>query len=487
MPEAIADPKVDPKTAQTQPAQAPEPSPPSPPPAPASQKDIDESINDILVGLGHQPPKPKKVETPKPDAPSAKPDEPPAKKDAEPGTPPPEDTGKPPEEGAKPKADDKKPARKRAEPLDAETVLALARDAAHQVVDSIEKPDPAAAQPARATPNVTELDPKEQRRLEVLRRMERENPGKYQGLADKTLKGTLAWREYQQKWELSNPDETFDPEDETHQKIAAKLLPEFDEDDFEEARVTMLAENIVSKKEQERQKQEDKRTADERIKTTVSQAEGEFIRSVDEELYTELSKPEGARKFAETNKVEARVLARNQQKLVKSLTELGKLMDPKLAYESVPGNEIHEELSDFVASVEKQIKSMPADKQFDDQGRRFATAAEYALMNPAQRQRAWIMNQGLIQHLYTVHIADMARSELNEIREYAKSRAGNGKPTASESTPSQKPTPAPAPSATASKPSPPSTASSGDTIKTTDQHLNEPPDLVKTVVESMWR
>jgi hypothetical protein len=461
-----------------------QPATPEPQPTPVVD-DLDANVNDILSGLGYPKPKSTK-ESPKPEA-----------------APEPKETAKAPTDDAAKKADeeppkpdagsakvpDKRPAKasKKSEQLDAATVQALARDAANQVFNESKAPVPATPPTATPTPD---LDDKERRNLEILRRLEQEQPQKYRGLADKTLKGTLDFKEYRRKWEMDNPDDEFDPESEEHQKVASKLLPDYDQDDFEDARITIKAEQIVNSKEREKQKQEAQSQVKTRLNDVLADAESSFIKGADEELHGIYTQPDGVKKMMETDKLATRAIAEVRKKLVAGVTELEKLMDPQMEYSAIPGNPVHEELAEFAIQTERTIKRLPLENQIDADGRRFVSQEEFHAMNPSQRGNVWTLTKDHLRSIYTQRCAEEAKALISDLREgaltYAKAKGYGEQPSASnpaQNEPAKTPTLA---NTGSSKPNPPNTASSSDSIKTSDQKLNTAPDLVGVIMKELF-
>jgi hypothetical protein len=415
-----------------------------------------------------------KEEPPVPDEPA--PDAPPAPK--VPDAPPAPDA-------AEPKAKPPKKAKDAAPVVDPEEMRTIARDTVREVMDAA-KPSPATL----ATP--IELTDTQKRNLTVLQELEQTNP-KYANISRKTLDGLAAFKAYQDKWVADHPGEDWNPDDEDHLKIEEKLVPSYDQEDFEDARISVKARAIVDQRERQRTEKDAATSLPQKIDQVIAAASADLVGSVDADLAKVLAEGgvEGVNKMREKDPLAVEVLTEARAAMVPWLAELEKLTDPDLNYRIVPGNPVHDGLNRYAQDCEAKIKAMPASDQLNHAGQRFATADEYSRMSAEQRGHSWTLDKDQIRGLVVNMFSNQAKVKITKLRDvakaYAKSQGWSETPSASGSPPIT-PTDTSAPPASAlAKPAPPSMASSTDLVKTAGGVSEVPKRLSDQISQSLFR
>lgn len=450
-------------------------------PPPKSKQEIDLEVDQLMEGLGFPIPNREKKPEPKKEEPE-KTVEPVKEDKVEPSKP--EDKPQNDAETEKPVVEEKKTKTKKVAPLDTEAIRALARDAAREAIGSSEtiktEPEKSQEQPT--------LDQTQKRTVQVLQEMQRLQPDKYSGIVDKTIKGWQDFDGYRRRWQEAHPDDEFDPEDDEHSKIADKLLPTYDPDDYDDAKVEMRLNQRLKEREEAQKKEEAARSLPEKLKESVRKAEADLVEATDSEL-AKVYKTDPS-KVKDTDPIAATAIIETRDELAPLIREVDKLTDPNLNYKPIKGNEMHDFLNKFASDCERSIKSLPPEQQFDDQGRRFATTEEFSRIPASRRDQYWIFDHNMLRFALVRNFAQKAKGRIESRKSEAialAERLGYKKPgSASESTLNGNGQTTVAPVKPASKPNPPSISSSADTIKSGSGSQDGPVPLSEFIASRMW-
>jgi hypothetical protein len=478
MPTETITPKPSPDTLAITPAPAtPETPPAAPAPAKPDPTTIANDVDDIMVSLGYREAKPKPPKEPKP----AEPTPPPA--------PAPEPVPEVPEKPAAPPAAEppaKPPAKpKRADRLSREAIAEIVHDATKEAISE----QPAAPPPTSPPDLTTGLDDAQRRSVAVLQAMEQTNPQKYRGLAQRTITGWQAFNAYQSKWEAENPGETFNPDEPEHAKVAERLMPEYDQDEFDDTKINLKVNARLAEQERENQRKQAGVKIKEKVDAALNQASVELVQQAEPELAHVLT-TEGPDKMRAKDPLATRALSDTRAQLVPLISELERLSDPHLNYASIPGNVLHDELNQIATESERAIAALPAENQLDNQGRRFCPSYQYMSLNPAQRARYWTLTPDMIRSLVVRKYAHIAKERIGVYRTDALAEAERlgwkkGE-SASIPAPAAFAPPSTPPAPATPKPQAPSTAGSGDTIKTPGGSNTPPINLATAIVKDLF-
>lgn len=300
-----------------------------------------------------------------------------------------------------------------AQPLTAEHIEALARGVASAMTKKDEKQE---EQKAPENPDA-DLPETEQRRLTVLRYLEKSKPEKYKGVADKYKANLKKIEEYAEKWQKEHPGQEYNPEDEEHTDFYENndLFEPWDAEDFTDAKAEIIAEKRISERdaalnkrlstlEREKKALEAKPEID-RHQVAAAQnywnlIGGEFDGLVLANGQLDITK---AKKLQESDPdiyTEVISAASRLDTLIESAYLLKKgLVDYQ------PNNATHAYLGKFAIDKERQMMQRPPEKQLDATGRKFRPANEYFALPEGERERFWTFDE---KHLAALLSADNA-------------------------------------------------------------------------------
>lgn len=196
---------------------------------------------------------------------------------------------------------------------------------------------------AAATPETEKLTPKASKTLEIMEAMAKEKP-EYKELATKTKEFWRKQTAYAEKWEKEHPGEVFNREADEHDDFYKKHEPAFDQDDFDEARVELVATRIADKNVAERLKPlteaQNRREAQEKmhreaaevqtacydaVKATFQDVLPDLVKTIaDKDGKFELDEATVA-KIREEDPAAARIMDQTADKLGLCITELERL------------------------------------------------------------------------------------------------------------------------------------------------------------------
>lgn len=417
-------------------------------------------VQDALSSLGYavdapkDPPKEGQAD-PKPAAEEKPPEEP---KDDKPAKPAGEEKPKPPTPTVS-----KRPAQPAFDA--AEFAKTVASETGKAVAAELSKPK---AGPA-AEPDA-ELDDTEAGDIEVLEHLEKTNPGKYTGLAQKTkafYKDVLG--PYKDQWTKANPGKEFNPEDEDHAEIYARQ-PEISDADFDRASKNLEREKItaeVEKKFEPKIKEITRKQIERDLVPSILKEGQDAVEALVKEAAPELAElladEKAVEKMTEKDPLAADILDKSARVARAAAAEFAKLMAPDLEYKFDPkGNVIHREIGNHIPKYEQKIQALPPEEQVW-KGLKFATLNQWADMTEAQRKNHWVISWRDIKgDFFSDFAAETKRILTAEREKYQKwaDRSGYKKaetPQPKEPAPVEEEPPKP-------KPKPPAITSSSDLV-----------------------
>lgn len=346
----------------------------------------------------------------------------------------------------------KKPATAPQPAMDAATISSIASEAATAAVKSL-KPDP---EPTPALPKDTDgLTPEQERRYKVLLKMEEGNP-KNAGKAKLFAGAARKFTEYRADWEKNNKGKKFDPEDDEHKEFLQDNDVPYDEDEYEEARIALLADERADKKlqplrekleaqEKLQQMQQREREEGPKIAQHARTSAKTFFNELGEEFKTILDDTGILNKDVEKSIADSNVhyptIAATAQR-VEVVTGEMKRIATGLA-EIDAKSPVHVEIVNFVTEQEKILKGLPAESQMRD-GKKFATSAEWAQMSPQKRVHHWHLSEDELSQLYAEEMSERVKAHIKSEDEkfnfMAERRGLMKRPATTQPAPAPRPT-----------------------------------------------
>lgn len=314
-------------------------------------------------------------------------------------TPPKDET--PPEK--KPKAKAKEPAPAPAEPkgkrrkeqeidpieIARATGQEIAREMAREKPPTLPKePEVELELPEEFAPDVAVFD-----------EMSKLKPKEYGDIRKKLAKYAKAEDDYRNKWEGDHPGEEFDPESDEHDDFYKKIKPDYDQRDFESAKESLIeqraaarAEERLAKKYEEREQQREKAS---QIKPEIEREMvglmGEMLKEADPDN-AELAKDWASiQTIDEKNPLLADVMFHVHEDIKPVLEATIRLF--RSIDKADENNPVHQRVFALIGESEQQVLRLPVRDRYDEQGRLFATQADYQRMNPSDRQRHWYIGE----------------------------------------------------------------------------------------------
>lgn len=376
-------------------------------------------------------------------------------------------------------------AKKVSEPL--VDVKAVAREVAREILTEQEKPK--AAEPA-ADPDEG-LSASEKRKVSVLRHMETMQPEKYKGTAEKYKANLKKLADYAANWKRKNPRHDFDSDSPEHTEFfeSNQLYQPWEDDDYDDARVDMVASKRVAEATKEanqrlsvfekKQKIEDERPV---ISAHQTNSAIKFWEQAGDE-FKGLVLPNGTPDYKrmaelrEKNPHTFNEVLRFAEKL-DVMVEQTYLLKTGLSHYN-KDNATHRELSEFAMGKERELSSKPLEQRLNEKGQSFLPMAEYNATPEAKRGAYWTFNESDLAHLLAYDYGKQMRSfvaaEEEKFSKYAAARGLIAKPvgadpvkeeaTSSDNPPATDDSKPESPSSTAT----PKLAASAETAKPTQE------------------
>lgn len=297
-------------------------------------------------------------------------------------------------------AKDKKPKPRKREPeIDP---LEIARATGQEIGREMAKASQIANVPRGTTPDTpTEVELPEEFKPDVgvFEEMARLDPKRYGNIKKELARYASAETEYIAKWEEEHPGETFDGDSNEHDGFYAKIRPSYEQNDFKAAERSLLKKEVINETAQEmRQREADSEKRRERaaqiqpeVDHTMVGTLGEMIREVDPDN-AELAKDWASmQKMDEANPMLSDVMVAVHNETKPVVTAAMRLFRSVEAPD--PKNPVHLRLFNLIENAEQQLSRLPIKDRYDDDGRLFATQAEYAAMSPAEQAHHWYVGE----------------------------------------------------------------------------------------------
>lgn len=280
-----------------------------------------------------------------------------------------------------------------------------------------------------------ELPPKEKRRYEVLKHMEKLQP-EHKGIAERFRTNHFKLQEYHAKWTKEHPGEEFDDTDPQHEEFFKSHDVDWEDEDYIEAAADLRVESRretdfkdVNSRLSKFEKADKLRNSEPQILQQQNQAANvywkihgpEFEGIVNEKGIVDQKKvAELATKDPVTMpmRIEAAIALDNDVRVIYALmSELVDFNDK---------DPHHNELANFAHEAEQRLLQRPKEDQLDADGRAFATSVTYTAMSKEDRARHWTFSA---TDLAAIRAADNARktkatidAEEEKLKRFAEAR-----------------------------------------------------------------
>ena len=287
------------------------------------------------------------------------------------------------------------------EPVDVEKII---RSTAEAVTKAIRPADQPKKDEKTADPDA-DLSAPDKRRIEVLSHLEKTQPEKYTGVAQKFREFRAKLNAYSKSWEKSHPGQAFDATDAEHEDFYTQnnLYQPWEDEDFDEARINLIASKeakAASKPlEDELATLRNEKKILESKDTIVAHQLNSAINFWDKigDDYKGLVLPNGqydAEKLKSVKSLSPHIL----ETLLKENDHLDKLVENTylikqhtIPYD--PQNPIHAELGDFVVKKQNEWAAKPQKAKLNQHGQSFLPNDEYMKLPPEQKKGFWTFNE----------------------------------------------------------------------------------------------
>ena len=319
--------------------------------------------------------------------------------------------------------------RKRVEGIDAEDIKEIIRETA-QSVSQNNLPHPEQVPEPQAKPE-SEIEKKNKSDLDAFGEME--SDPRYSGIRARYLEYLTKLSDYKAQWTKENSDSQFNLDDIEHEEFIASNQPKYDANDFSDAKITVKARALVQEQDSKyRQELDDLRASveegnmKEELQTASNSSIAEVVKIADES-YLKVVQDGGGDALKDADPIAHDVLNDVLAQHDKHLYELEKLSHPSKKFRVNSNNKIHQELLEFAAKKEADISKLPAKDQMHE-GKRFATARQWASIPQGQRANYWTLQPEHIKAMYISDIGSQAKQRIDGQREvfdkYVKHKSG---------------------------------------------------------------
>jgi hypothetical protein len=261
------------------------------------------------------------------------------------------------------------------------------------------------------------LTPEMKRKYLTLERMAKNNAS----MAEKPkqfLESVKKLETYKAEWLAKNKGKTFSLDDDEHAEFLQGNDVSWDDDEYVEALAELKAEGIINKVEKkfegklsEIEKRERARNAvpevNAHMKTTAkvlfNELGAEFERVLDA---SGTFNPVEMRALIEKNPVYEDLLpiAQHTEEVAGEIYRIANGLS-----QFSETNPVHREIIGFATSEEKRLRSQPADKQLNAEGKVFATSDEWEKLKPAEQKSRWHFTDKDLSALYAFSQAKRAK------------------------------------------------------------------------------
>lgn len=289
-------------------------------------------------------------------------------------------------------------------------------------------------QPTATPAEEPELPEEYRADIAVFDEMARLDPKKYGNIKKDIARYAKAESDYIAKWESENDGQTFDGDAEEHNSFYEKIQPKYDQKDFKAAEKSLLKSELRNDVKKELAEElRTRETESERRRERASQIQpdvdremfgivGDMIREADP-ASAELGKDvESLRKLEQENPLLSDVLVQVHNDTKPVLAATVRLFRSVESFDK--NNPAHQRIANVIADGEQKISRLPIKERYDDDGRLFATQADYAKMTPEEQARHWYIGEretvALLRGQAIAQTKEIYQRERQRVERYSK-------------------------------------------------------------------
>lgn len=262
-----------------------------------------------------------------------------------------------------------------------------------------------------------ELSPADQRKVTVLEQMEKMEPEKYKGLAQRFKDSSAALKAYAEQWEKDHPGQEFNEEDAEHEEFFNKHDVDWSDEDYTEAVAEMRTQKAL---EEERKKTNERLSVFERNEK-LREAAPEIAKAQTQParlLWGQFGKDfadivdangvlniEKALELKKSDPLTFGARVQAAKALDVEVGELYKVMNGLSDYDAK--NPAHVAIGNFATHEELKMQKRPIEDRMDAEGRDFLPAADYYKLSKTKREEYWTFGVADLAALRAADLADL--------------------------------------------------------------------------------
>ena len=264
------------------------------------------------------------------------------------------------------------------------------------------------------------MSSKDKANFQIINKMAEMND-QYKELPQQYIEFQQAKKEYAKEWGNEHPGEKLDWNDEEHQQWVGENQPQFDEEDFVDARIEIRADAVAAKrleKFEEKLTDTERRASEGTIKQRAAEQAkvevGSFVEEFLPESDWDLSTDEGKQAAIEENPVIGEISARWADTIEKATEKIVRLYEGRGLWEADMNDPIDRYLANLAMNWENQLSQSDVSSTKNSQGQMFATRDEYRKMSAEDRKNHWIIGKEELLWILPKDIKARAEKERDE-------------------------------------------------------------------------
>lgn len=302
---------------------------------------------------------------------------------------------------------DKKPkAKKKEQEIDP---IELARATGQEIGREMAKATQSANVPRGTQSSETTEEPElpEEFRADVavFEEMSRLDPKRYGNIKKELARYAAEETKYIEKWEAEHEGQDYDPESDEHNAFYSKIQPKFEQKDFKAAEKSLLKKEVRNELSQElkqhevesERRRERAATIEPEVKLEMFNGLGQMLTAIDPENAALAKDSASLQTLKDKNELAYDVLGFVHDETKPVVTAAMRLFRSVEAPD--PNNPLHDYLFKLIWEAEDRISRMPLKERYDNDGRLFATQADYTKMDPADKSKHWYIGEKEALHL----------------------------------------------------------------------------------------
>jgi hypothetical protein len=284
------------------------------------------------------------------------------------------------------------------------------------------------------------LSDKDKKRFSVFEQMEKNNPSNA-GLAQKFIANLTKHEEYKKSWEGKNPGREFNIADDDHADFVSANDLTWDQDEYVEALTDIKSGKAISKVE-DKFKNEISGVRRAEIareeRPVINRHQAATAKILFKELGDDFAKVlddsgniniDEIKKLVEDNPIYGKVVFPLAQKVEEFSGELMRVArghvtlrekepTPSEWAQMTPTDRqrhiLHREIINYAVTQEKIFEKLPDDQKLNQRGQAFTTSDQWEKMNPAQREKHWVLTDKDLSALYAMDASVAAKKSIED-------------------------------------------------------------------------